>query len=334
MKDADWAFPAILLLVVQYLSALLVSWLTGFAARPQTFSYMLMAFVLSTIGGLAILLHRLWRLWALQEEHPIARLRSETDFIAVASYLLGFQLVALQIAALTWLKEMLPLAVPYWADPPLAAFDRALLGTDAWRLVPNVAVPALDVLYTIWAPVKFFALVTMLILPASRLKAQAVFSYFLTVGLLGVSGQYLLSSGGPIYFDRLESTDQFAALALRTQEFAPIAYKASEYLWESYLTGSTVVGNGISAMPSIHVATMTWSAIALSSFWRWLMLPAWAFWLIIVVGSVALGWHYFADSIVGAGGAIICWKLAPAIIEWFMTARGKSVFMLGRARRA
>ncbi|MCF2514823.1 phosphatase PAP2 family protein [Sphingomonas sp. G124] len=314
MRDADWVMPAIVLLLLQYFSAIFISQLTGFAGRPQTFSYMIMALVLSSIGGLAILLHRLWRMWREGEEGPIERLRADTDPAAVVTYFLGFQLVALQIAALTWLKEMLPWAIPYWADPPLAAFDRAVLGTDAWRIIPDRFIHLLDVLYTTWAPVKFFALMLALVLPASRLKAQAMMAYFLTVGLIGVSGQYLLSSGGPIFYDRLVNTREFGALALRTRELAPIAHTASEYLWHSYLGRDTSIGNGISAMPSIHVATTTWASMIISRFWRKAAVAIWTFWVIIFAGSIALGWHYLSDGIVGAGGAVLCWKLAPRLL--------------------
>jgi hypothetical protein len=316
-KDGGWVFPAIVLLVAQHASALLVSYSVGFTERPPTLSYMVMALVLASIGGLAILLRRLWQLWRENEGRPLARLRTETSLAPVATYFVGFQLVALQIAALTWLKEMLPLAVPYWADGFLAQLDRVVLGADAWRLVPAILVPPLDWLYTTWAPVKFFALVVMLALPPSELKARALFSYFLTVGLVGVSGQYLLSSGGPIFYDRLMLTNDFAALADRTREFAPVAHLASEYLWQSYLARDTSIGNGISAMPSMHVATTTWAAITLGRLWPKSAVPVWSFWFIILVGSVALGWHYLSDGVIGAGGAYLCWKVAPNIMAKF-----------------
>ena len=135
--------------------------------------------------------------------------------------------MALQLAALTWLKEMLPLAIPYWADPALASLDRAVLGVDAWRLIPEALVWPLDAAYPTWALVKFFALLAALVVPASQLKSRAMISYFLTVGLVGVSGQYLLSSGGPIFYDRLLDTNQFGELAVRLREHAPIASTAS-----------------------------------------------------------------------------------------------------------
>lgn len=313
-RDADWTLPAMILLLAQHFIALLVSIHLGFLGRPPILSYMLMALVLSTIGGLTLFLRLLWRLWREGEVHPIQRLRADTSFVVVATYFLGFQLVGLQFAALTWLKEMIPFAIPYWADEPLASFDRAIFGIDAWRLIPDMCVRVLDTLYPFWAIVKSVSLVVVLMLPASRLKSQAMLAFFLTVGVIGVTGQYLLSSGGPIFYDRLMDTSQFGELAQRTKELAPIAHAASEYLWHNYLLRDTAIGAGISAMPSMHVATMTWTAIALGQIWPKTSVPVWAFWFIILAGSVGLGWHYLSDGVVGAAGAFLCWKISP----WFL----------------
>lgn len=332
-RDSDWIFPVGILLLGQYGAALLVSRAVAFVERPPTASYMIMAMVLSVIGATGLLLRRLWQLWRTGEVHPAQRLRAEADWVMIGTYFLGFQLVALQIGALTWLKEMLPLAVPYWADPMLAALDRAVLGTDAWKLVPNLIVRPLDITYPFWAIVKFVVLLMVMIAPASRFKAQAMIAYFLTVGFVGVMGQYLLSSGGPIFYDRLVDANLFGDLTVRTREHAPIAFTASEYLWQSYLARDTSIGNGISAMPSMHVATTTWAAVALSKIWKPATIPIWAFWGLILAGSIALGWHYLSDGIVGAVGCILCWKLAPNVLRANAVVKEKFSTGLISARR-
>lgn len=331
-RDADWTLPAMILLLAQYSAALLLSIHLGFVARPPTLSYMLVALVLSTFAGLTLFLRRLWQLWREAEIHPIKRLWSEASLVVVATYFLGFQLVGIQFGVLTWAKAMIPLAVPYWADGPLAWFDRLVLGADAWRLVPDLLVRPLDALYPFWAVVKFIGLVVVLMLPASRLKSQAMLTYFLTVGLMGVTGQYLLSSGGPIFYDRLMHAGQFGDLAQRTKELAPIVHTASEYLWQNYLTRDMAIGAGISAMPSMHVATTTWTAIALSRIWPKTSIPIWAFWFIILIGSVALGWHYLSDGVVGAAGALLCWKIAPWLLLQFSRRHGRNAPAIAASR--
>jgi membrane-associated phospholipid phosphatase len=85
-------------------------------------------------------------------------------------------------------------------------------------------------------------------------------------------------------------------------------------LWTSYAAHTQHIGSGISAMPSMHVATTAWIALALSSLWPKLRVPCWIYWLVIFVGSFALGWHYFLDGVVGTIGAIGCWMLAGRFI--------------------
>lgn len=309
-RDSTWVIPATILLTIQHAAALVISRATHFAERPPTLSYMIMALVLSLAGGLVLFLRRLFILWREDEANPTRRILAETDYRAVATYIVGFQMVALQMAALTWLKEMIPLVAPFWADPLLASLERSLFSVDAWRLVPEILVRPLDAIYPSWAPIKFLALLLMLCLPASKLKAQALLAYFLTLGLLGVSGQFLLSSAGPIFYDRLLGGDQFAALASRLDQHAPIANLASTYLWREYMAPVAGIGTGISAMPSIHVAMAAWIALALSAVWPNVRVIMWSYWLTIFVGSFALGWHYLLDGVIGTLGAVACWMLA------------------------
>lgn len=280
-----------------------MSWSAGFHTPPPTFGYALVASVLSLIGGLAILL------WAMRKA-SLVEIWDRTDLFEVATYLVGFQLLGLAITGLTWGKELMPLFVSYWADPLIANAERTMLGTDAWRLIPEVLVRPLDGLYTTWAMAKFAALLAVLAMPPSAFKTRAMLTYFLTVGLLGVFGQYLLPSVGPALFDQFHGGHQFAALRERLAEHAPIVSAATTYLWNAYSEDKMVFGGGISAMPSMHVATTTWVALVISSAFPRLKIPAWGFWVVILAGSVATGWHYLLDGVVGTLGAVLFWRLA------------------------
>jgi hypothetical protein len=287
----------------------------GFTSRPTTLKYMAVAAVISLVGGSIILLPKLFRLWREGEAKPIARLSREADWGKVGTYLLGFQLFALQMGALTWLKQMLPAIIPFWADRPLALLDRAILGTDAWRLVPAALIHSLDVIYVFWSPITTLAINGILCLRASRTKSQAILSYFLIVGFVGVSGQYLLSSAGPVFYDRLFSGNHFTGLSARVAANAPVVNRTVDYLWSSYARHVDQIGGGISAMPSLHVAVSAWFAIAVTSLWPKFRVPAWVFWLIMFIGSFGLGWHYFLDGVVGTLGAIACWTAAGKFLS-------------------
>jgi hypothetical protein len=313
--DGEWIVPAAILVLCQHLAAIVISHTIGFTSRPTTLKYMAIAGVISLVGGSVILLPKVLRLWREREARPIARLSREADWRKVGTYLLGFQLFALQMGALTWLKQMLPDIIPFWADRPLALLDRAILGTNAWRLVPAPFIHSLDVIYVFWSPVTTLAINMMLCLRASREKSQAILSYFLIVGLMGVCGQYLLSSAGPVFYDRLFGGEQFADLSARVAAKAPIVHRTVDYLWTSYTAHADQIGGGISAMPSLHVAVSAWFALAMASLWPRLRAPGWGFWLVMFIGSFGLGWHYFLDGVLGTLGAIACWVAAGKFLS-------------------
>lgn len=308
--EIQWIIIAAGLVFCQYTAAIVLGTTVGFFSSFPTVKYMLIAAVISFVGGSVIVLPTIRRFWRQREQHPISRLLREADPSSVTIYLLGFQLVALQMGALTWLKEMLPAVAPYWADHWLASLDRFIFGVDAWRLVPGWVIPPLDIVYGTWILVHTITLISILCLRPSRLKAHAMLAYFLTVGLLGVCGQYLLSSAGPVFYDRIFGGNAFAGLASRIESHAMVTKMAEDFLWTSYSGQTGQIGNGISAMPSIHVATSTWIAISVSSLWPRLRVPVWFYWSAIFVGSFALGWHYSLDAAVGALGAAACWAIA------------------------
>lgn len=306
MKDSQWVLPASALLLCQHAALLCVSRATRSTMVPPTFSYALVAFILSLIGAVGILL------WKMRN---VSLFEMKPNWREIAAYLIGFQLLGLQITALTWGKEMIPLVFPYWADPAIANAERALLGVDAWRLIPSFAVAPLDSLYPSWAVVKFGALLTVLVMPPSAFKSRAMLSYFLTVGIVGVFGQYLMPSVGPALFDQIHGGTRFLELRERLHEHAPIVTAATTYLWNGYAKDGLVFGGGISAMPSMHVATTTWVALVISSAFPRLKVFLWTFWAVIFAGSFALGWHYALDGVVGTAGAIMFWKLAAKLLR-------------------
>jgi hypothetical protein len=74
-----------------------------------------------------------------------------------------------------------------------------------------------------------------------------------------------------------------------------------------------MLGAGISAMPSMHIAMACWAALALRAYSRKMQWVGWTYVGLIWFGSVHLGWHYFTDGVVGALGALVVWQLAGVI---------------------
>ena len=86
-------------------------------------------------------------------------------------------------------------------------------------------------------------------------------------------------------------------------------------LWESFLGNDAIPYSGISAMPSLHVAIAVFVLLVARSAPKWLSLPFLAYVVLIMMGSVHLGWHYAIDGYVGAALAVLCWWVAGRVIE-------------------
>ena len=128
-------------------------------------------------------------------------------------------------------------------------------------------------------------------------------SFFLVVSASAIL-QYALPSAGPIFYERLGFGDRFADLPSR-----PWATVTADYLWANYLDNGSRVGAGISAFPSLHVAGAAWVASVVSSYSRKLAPVAWAYFVLILMGSVFLGWHYALDGIAGLVIALVMYRL-------------------------
>lgn len=226
----------------------------------------------------------------------------EQDWSRHTAFFAAMALMWLQFVSLTWMKAMLPLATSMWADPMLANLEKSLLGVDAWKLLPGPT-KLLGYAYSIWSAVVCFAFIGVFFRKGED-RERTLFAFFLTVGILGTFGQYLLPSGGPIFWERMGYGNRFADM-VGTEK----VNWAADYLWAAYQGHGIDFATGISAFPSIHVATTAWLAIAYRRRW-W----AWAYLGVIFFGSIILGWHYAIDGVAGAIGALLCYRLARVVL--------------------
>jgi hypothetical protein len=215
-------------------------------------------------------------------------------------------LVGAAIALHGWAKSMIPHVLPYWADPHLADLDKAILGTDAWHLLRNAYLnPIYSALYVSWFPITFG---TMGIVAFSeRNQAYLILSFLLTLVVGGTIGQYILSSGGPLFYEGLGFGPRFHDLVATND---PRYNSFARYLWYYYERGGANLGTGISAMPSMHIAIATWTVFAARAIWRPLTIPAVAYLLLLWAASMASGWHYASDGVVGAMVALLAYYAA------------------------
>lgn len=313
VTDESWVVPALIFVAAQYLIALLVSSALDVAATPPIYSYFLIGFVVMIGGGLLALARVLWPLIRNGEQEPLSVLLPAINWRGLLIASIGIQLVVLQVGSLTWLKSMMPLVVPFWADPALADLDRAIFGTDPWRLLVFMkpAEMLIDGVYAAWFPVKSYVMLALLVSLPSFKKSRAILAYFYTIGLFGVLGQYAFSSAGPLFYELAGYGNRFADMPL-----PPLVESGRNYLWAAYTQGSETIGGGISAMPSIHVALAAWVGLVAQTTYRPLAVLGWGFYAMIAVGSVYLGWHYAVDSIAGTIAAFVSWGLSGTTLAY------------------
>ena len=210
-----------------------------------------------------------------------------------------------------------PQIVPFWLDQPLTSAERIIFAADPWlqldRLLGWAAVP-IDRLYGLWLPVQSLFLFTVLTQPPSAAKSRALIAYALAWFLLGVVAAVLLSSAGPLFYDRYFGGTTFAALRETLQNRgAWIALAESDRMWASLASGRPSVVAGISAAPSIHVAISAWIYLTVRRMAPRAAPYALCYSIVVWVGSVQLGWHYVAHGLLGALGMLGIWVLSDKL---------------------
>lgn len=215
----------------------------------------------------------------------------------------------LNMIAFMWIKPLLNYMVPFWADPMLAAIDHSLfLGHDPWALFTWLnSTPAAIFYHRGWFALMILTLVIVAKAPPSADKSAVMLSYFFLWSVIGPLIHSLIPAAGPVFFAQMGYGDRFGEL-----RGVPETRQAANYLWVIYAGERFGPGSGISAMPSMHVATTAWMVICVQIFARrWLTAMA-AVGILIFLLSISLGWHYAVDGIVGGASALLCHRAVRA----------------------
>jgi hypothetical protein len=239
-----------------------------------------------------------------RQERPFATLWASADWKQIKSMVLWTLLLALNLLFFCTIKAQLGQVVAFSADPLLADVDKVLLGSDAWRLVQWFNHPGLPLLYhRAWFLWLAFVIFWLLRSPESAEKDRLFIGYVLMWSVFGPVVHLMLPAAGPVFYSDLGLGDRFAGL----QQW-PTSVGTKNYLWNGYVNKMFYDASGISAMPSLHLATMFWTLIAVRNT-RWMILGC-LFTAYIFLGSIAIGWHYAIDGIAGGIGAVLCYWVA------------------------
>lgn len=226
-------------------------------------------------------------------------------------------------------KTMIPHLVPFYADPLLLTTDRTLhLGLDPWQITWSLFSDAqatfyINAFYALWFLVLWgFMFHSIFFQKHPMQRMRFLIAFALSWMIIGSLAATVFSSGGPVYYGRITGLeDVFAPLMknlyavhaelLTTGSFQRLwSLQIQERLWDLYINNSRGLGSGISAFPSMHIATT-----ALMTFHAWhLNRVLWAGMLLFLcamqVGSIHLGWHYAVDGYVAILASYGLWRLA------------------------
>ncbi len=315
-SQRDWLIPAVVMTGGLLAAAIALMPAAGYSGVPPYLAAFGGWMRLSLFGLVPV---AAWQLYRLRKEgvaHPLSEMKRRfTDRLgAHLSIIAGMLLAGIDMQAFMWIKPELTAVAPFWADPTFANLDHALFGTDPWRLFAGI-----DLEFHAWAYSFFWALAIMAALvwlfasPASVGRSRAILTYFATWSIFGPLGQLSFSSAGPIFYQRAGFGDRFAGMDAQIPE---VTQRIAGYLWTYHEKGTFAFGAGVSAMPSLHIATVTWIVLMARDLKSKLVWPAAIFALYIFALSVALGWHYAVDGIAGAAGAWACHYGAGRYLAW------------------
>ncbi|MCO6384023.1 phosphatase PAP2 family protein [Oceanicola sp. 502str15] len=239
--------------------------------------------------------------------------------LLVLFFVIGWQRIRLRGAALakvfvacvalqtgfTMMKSVMPMILPFFADPFLADLDEALHGGAPWvwahGLIGMGEGQRLFLAYTkIWGVWALLFPVLLVLLDSDRARVKRFLVLYLVAWV--VIGNVLALSGlsvGPIFYDRLLGGERFAGLIEVLEDGGigqTVIGMTQQALWELYATGNNYIGPGISAFPSVHVAVAGVAAIYLAERSRWLGVAGLLYLAVVLFLSVYTGYHYAVDG--------------------------------------
>lgn len=179
-------------------------------------------------------------------------------------------------------------------DPSLARIDAWLHRGPAWRLLPDDDgfLRAVDAAYYLWFPVLTGGILWAAWRSDADWRRHFVLAFVLVWVGLGICAAHGLASAGPIFTEETSLPAGLRTVLVR------------DALWRAFEAGAPT---SISAMPSLHVAIPALYAVAARSTLRALFA---AYTIVVLLGSVALRWHYAIDGYAAIAGVALCWWLA------------------------
>lgn len=235
----------------------------------------------------------------------------------------------LSFLALSIGKSLIVHTLGYHIDPQIADLDKALHG-DVFPhelLAPFIEglglVSIINFCYYFWFGVLMLCVWSASFLEQDEvLRARFWWSLQAILIVLGFVMAHALASVGPIYYaDFYNGADQPYANYLTHLHHIDAtvtklqSFQVSDFLLSMSRDESVVDLNGISAMPSLHVALAFLFFLYLRHLSKGIGAIAFLFFLAIFIGSVYFAWHYALDGYVGIVGTAFIWWASGKILK-------------------
>lgn len=233
--------------------------------------------------------------------------------------------LVLFMPAFSAMKSAIPLFNAYRWDDTWITLDRAIHGTDPWRLLNVIfGYPAitslLSVLYHLWILLIYAGGLWFCFLDKDpQLRARYFIAYFGAWTIIGVAMAISFASVGPCFLAHFigdhRFDEQMAYLRAANERYPVLVLPVQDELLAWHRSGDHGLGRGITAMPSMHVSLAFLFFLAVRRASR---LAAWSFGLFVVVvliGSVHLAYHYAIDGYVAIAVTWLIWTAAEPLAK-------------------
>jgi hypothetical protein len=266
----------------------------------------------------------------LKRDRPTSPVRYLGDTVSKPTFVIelvgGLPMLAamvLYVPIFSAVKSAIPRVEGYAWDATLIAADRMILGTDAWRVLQPLVgflllTSALSFAYHAWVVLIYGGGAYFCFFVQDReLRAQYFIARFLSWIVMGMILATAFASVGPCFVGPILGNHHFDAqaayLKMANTHFPVLVLPVQHQLLMWFEAGRQDLGAGISAMPSMHIGMTTLTLLAVRRVSRRAGHLMFGFLLVIIVGSVHLGYHYAMDGIVALVGTTLLWLAAGAL---------------------
>jgi hypothetical protein len=286
---------------------------------PLFAPYFSSAAAISVLAVLSYAFFEMSKLARIRADAPVATVRKKLIERAPLLILPAVVLPAFLIGY-TASKCAIQFLVGYSWDSFFANADRFIFRDDVWhltrRLLGNSQSGLLEWFYTVgWGGAFFFTANAIALLGSKRFVGIYFTAMLATWFVGGCILAYSFSAAGPVFAGLFDPAlvGRFVAMHHTLDASlgaGPISF-TQRYLASIVHVRVAVKGGGISAMPSMHLATASIYVLAAKRT-RW-FIPSILFWLTIFVASGYFGYHYWVDGIAAAVVSAVLWHVTEGI---------------------